>query len=83
MHKKFKFWLTLFALFVCLVNNVGYDRENLFLYFISIPVWVLSPFFDINEMNNIVIYLLTIASWFVLGHIFDLALEKKIKFKGN
>ncbi len=77
MINKFTFWLTLFSLFVCLVNNAGYDRENLLLFFTSIPAWILEIFTDVNRVNALVVYILTIGSWTLLGYVLDRAIERR------
>ncbi len=66
-----KFWFsmmfTLFAVVLCAINYAGYDPYSLYLYFFSIPVWIIDAFSDIHIVHPFLVYLLTIVSWFLLG----------------
>jgi hypothetical protein len=78
MLKKFKFWLTLFAIVVCLNNLVGNDDKNLILFLTSPHLMFLedfSPVFRKTFPNENIYwgfyYVINIAGWFLIGWIID------------
>ncbi|GAB7386925.1 hypothetical protein BSNK01_07610 [Bacillaceae bacterium] len=77
MYKRFRFWLSLFAILVCLFNFSGLDRDNLLLTFVSIPVWLIELVADFHTVNPFLVYLLTIASWYLLGWWIDRLIERR------
>lgn len=60
-------WLTVIAAAVCLYHLSGLDRSHVVLYMVSIPAWIIPFFTNIHAVNKYLIYVLTIASWFVIG----------------
>lgn len=71
MIGKFSFWLTMAAAGVCLFHALGYDHGHAVLYHISLPAWIIPFFANIQSVNKYLIYLLTIASWFLIGLALD------------
>lgn len=77
LFKYFSFWLTLFALGICLFNLSGFDDKNLLLYFTSPLLWFLgdySPFLKRFISEQLLIYLfyfITLFFWCCAGMVFD------------
>lgn len=62
---------TLIGLVVCLYNSTGYDPHNMVFFMLSIPAWIVDMFVDIHEVNVFLMYVLTVASWALIGYIAD------------
>ncbi|PYI52996.1 hypothetical protein [Paenibacillus flagellatus] len=71
MKYKATFVMTLFGIALCLFNYSGLDPDNIFLFMFSIPVWLIEIVGDIHYFNVFVVYLLTVASYALLGRIGD------------
>jgi hypothetical protein len=63
--------MTLIGCAVCLFNYSGLDPDNIFLFMLSVPVWLIEIVGDIHYFNVYVVYLLTIASYALFGAICD------------
>ncbi|WP_424765556.1 hypothetical protein [Paenibacillus sp. sgz302251] len=77
LFKYFSFWLTLFALSICLFNSSGFDDKNLLLYITSPILWFLddfSPFLKRFISEQILIglfYFLSLFFWCCIGLLID------------
>ncbi|MEF3302867.1 hypothetical protein [Paenibacillus sp. GYB003] len=71
MKYKATFVLTLFAVALCLFNYSGLDPDNIFLFMLSVPVWLIEIVGDIHYVNLFAVYLLTIVSYALFGAIGD------------
>lgn len=89
LFKFFSFWLTLFALSICLFNLTGYDDKNLLLFITSPILWFLegySSFFKrfISHQSLMwLFYFLNVYFWCCIGLFIDSIVHasKKQKFK--
>lgn len=82
--KKFRLWLPLFSLVICLLNIVGLDDKNLLLFFSSPHLMLLEDYsYIIRELFNelfdgfftfemIIWYLINILGWFLIGWFIDI-----------
>lgn len=61
----------LIGLAVCLYNMTGFDPHNMIFFMLSVPAWLVDLFVDVHEVNVFLMYVLTIASWAVIGLIAD------------
>lgn len=71
MRYKVTFVLTLFACALCLFNFSGLDPDNIFLFMLSVPVWLIEIGGDIHYFSMYAVYVLTIASYALFGVIGD------------
>jgi hypothetical protein len=71
MKYKVTLIMTLIGLAVCLFNYSGLDPDNIFLFMLSVPVWLIELFGDIHYINLYAVYLLTVASYALFGRIGD------------
>ncbi|MBP1994619.1 hypothetical protein [Paenibacillus eucommiae] len=74
--RKFTLYLTLFGLVLCLAHYLFHDYDSVYLLFyaLSVPAWFATVFtnvYDISMTNLLVLYVLTIASWSLIGFIID------------
>lgn len=77
--KSFRFWLTVFSVLTVIINAIGWDRDNLLFFTFSIPVWLVEIFQDAHTVNTGVLYITTIASWYLLGLIADRLIRKRTR----
>ncbi len=87
--KSFRLWFTLFALFVCIFNFLGYDDKNLLLFITSPPLMTLEDYSPLIrtyipwEMVNLLFwYVLSIMFWFLFGWVVDWLIEKRFRKTG-
>lgn len=75
---------TLIGLALCLYNYTGYDPHNFVFFMFSVPGWIVDFFIDIHEVNVLLMYVLTIASYALIGWICDrmVALGRQRKRSG-
>ncbi len=77
LFKFFSFWLTLFALGICLFNLFGYDDKNLLLFLTSPILLALEDYssffkrFISHQMLIWLFYLLNVFFWYCIGLIID------------
>ncbi|QHT62127.1 hypothetical protein GXP70_20525 [Paenibacillus lycopersici] len=62
---------TLIGVALCLYNSTGYDPHNMVLFMFSVPAWFTDMIVDIHTVNVYLMYVLTVASWALLGFICD------------
>ncbi|QYR24030.1 hypothetical protein KZ483_10610 [Paenibacillus sp. sptzw28] len=67
---------TLIGVALCLYNFTGYDPHNMVFFMLSVPGWFADLFMDIHDLNVILMYILTIASWALLGFFCDWLIHK-------
>ncbi|GLX69313.1 hypothetical protein [Paenibacillus glycanilyticus] len=70
------FVATLIGLALCVYNSTGYDPHNFVFFMFSIPAWIMDLFVDIHDVNVLLMYVLTVASWALLGYIADVLIER-------
>jgi hypothetical protein len=71
MKYKATLIMTLIGCAVCLFNYSGMDPDNIFLFMLSVPVWLIEIVGDIHYFNVYIVYLLTVASYALFGAIGD------------
>ncbi|MBB6673857.1 hypothetical protein [Cohnella nanjingensis] len=71
MRYTFTWVLALIGLALCLFNATGYDPHNLFLFMFSVPIWFVELFGDIHQVSVAWMYVLTVASWALIGYLAD------------
>ncbi|CAM3477671.1 hypothetical protein PALU110988_24635 [Paenibacillus lupini] len=76
MRYPVTFVATLIGLALCVYNSTGYDPHNFVFFMFSIPAWVVDLFVDIHDVNVLLMYILTVASWALLGFIADKLIER-------
>lgn len=76
MRYPVTFVATLIGLALCVYNSTGYDPHNFVFFMFSIPAWVVDLFVDIHDVNVLLMYILTVASWALLGFIADRLIER-------
>ncbi|MNH98541.1 hypothetical protein D3C73_512630 [compost metagenome] len=74
--RRFTFYCTLIGTLLCLVHYAFHDYDSIYLLFysLSVPAWFAPIFTNVYEISltkMLVIYLLTIASWMLLGYVID------------
>jgi hypothetical protein len=74
---------TLIGVALCLYNFTGYDPHNMVFFMFSVPGWFADLFMDIHDLNVILMYILTIASWALLGFFCDLLIHKGRRKEGT
>jgi hypothetical protein len=74
--KKFTLLFTLIGIGICLFHFLDLDTKNFVISSLSIPLWFIVMFKDVRDVNVIIIYLLTIASWTLLGYVLDRLVQK-------
>jgi hypothetical protein len=74
--RKFTLLFTLIGIAICLFHFIDLDTKNYVIFSLSIPLWVIPFFADVRDVNVFLIYILTIASWFLLGYILDRLVQK-------
>ncbi|MBD2867520.1 hypothetical protein [Paenibacillus arenilitoris] len=67
---------TIIGAAVCLYNYTGYDPHNLVFFMLSVPAWIVDMFVDVHEVSVLLMYVLTIATWALLGYIADLLIAR-------
>lgn len=67
---------TLIGVAICAFNYTGYDPHNMVFFMLSIPAWLADLFIDIHEVSVLLMYVLTIASWAILGFVTDLFIAR-------
>jgi hypothetical protein len=72
MKYAFTFYLTLFGIALCFLHFVGHENDAVYLLFysLSVPAWFW-PLFEYTDVNYVLLYLTTIASWTLIGYITD------------
>lgn len=81
LFRKFTFWLTLFAVLLCLYHLAGFDHDNIVFLMFSPVTWVIPIFADVNRMDVFFLYATTIIVWFAAGYAIDTYAEKYGKRK--
>lgn len=81
LFKKFSFWLTIFSVFICVYNYLGYDDMNIGIYLVSPPFWLLNRWLSTNYPYPsvealVIIYTTTILFWLLLGIMIDKLIKK-------
>jgi hypothetical protein len=76
MGRPFTFFFTLIGLLLCLAHYFyhGYEPVYLLFYALSVPSWFVSltPSVYYTSLGTIiVVYLLTIATWALVGYVID------------
>ncbi|MCC3373914.1 hypothetical protein [Cohnella sp. REN36] len=71
MRYTYTWALALIGLALVLFNATGYDPHNLFLFMFSVPIWFVELFGDIHQVSVAWMYVLTVASWALIGYIID------------
>lgn len=71
MKSKATLIMTLIGCAVCLFNYSGLDPDNIFLFMLSVPVWLIEAVSDIHAISVYTVYVLTIASYALFGAIGD------------
>ncbi|UVI28229.1 hypothetical protein [Paenibacillus spongiae] len=67
---------TLFGLALCLYNYSGFDPHNMVFFMLSVPAWFVEFFIDVHQVNVLLMYVLTVASWALIGYICDRMIAK-------
>ncbi|QAY66446.1 hypothetical protein [Paenibacillus protaetiae] len=62
---------TLIGLAVCLYNYTGYDPHNMIFFMFSVPAWFVDLFYDVHDVSVMLMYILTVATWALIGYIAD------------
>ncbi|MCT4776820.1 MULTISPECIES: hypothetical protein [Exiguobacterium] len=81
--KSFTFWLTLFAVLICLYNVSGADDKSILFFLTSPPFWIMETHWfveTITHPSNIpmwVKYGVTILFWAMVGTGLDRVFLKK------
>lgn len=83
LMKSFRFWLVLISFFVIIINISGNDDYNMLLAIFSPLVWLYesSLFVRKADIPITVVYLTTLAFWYLVGFILDRLLQKLRKNK--
>lgn len=83
LMKSFRFWLVLISFFVIIINISGNDDYNMLLAIFSPLVWLYesSLFVRKADISITVVYLTTLAFWYLVGFILDRLLQKLRKNK--
>ncbi|WNQ11489.1 hypothetical protein MJA45_28505 [Paenibacillus aurantius] len=73
MLKPFTFTVifAVIGLLLCFVHYQGWDPKNIILFSFSVPLWFIPLFTSSRNINPAAAYLLTVASWAVIGYIVD------------
>lgn len=67
---------TLIGVALCLYNSTGYDPHNMVFFMFSVPAWIADMIVDIHQVNVYLMYVLTVATWALLGYICDWAIGR-------
>ncbi|WP_274649835.1 hypothetical protein [Paenibacillus humicola] len=67
---------TLIGLAICLYNATGYDPHNMVFFMFSVPGWIADLFVDFHDLNVLLMYVLTVASWALIGYACDWLIER-------
>ncbi|TVY10711.1 hypothetical protein [Paenibacillus cremeus] len=72
MRYKYTSWLTLIGVALCILHYFGHEYDPIYLLFyaLSVPAWFY-PIFKYTNINPLILYILTIASWAVIGYCID------------
>ncbi|WP_243866966.1 hypothetical protein [Paenibacillus sp. BK720] len=70
------FVATFIGLALCVYNSTGYDPHNFVFFMFSPPAWIADMFVDIHKVNVLLMYVLTVATWALLGYIADRLIER-------
>ena len=83
LMKSFRFWLVLISFFVIVVNISGNDDYNILLAIFSPLVWLYESSLIVRKADIpiTVVYLTTLAFWYLVGFILDRLLQKLRKNK--
>lgn len=78
LMKSFRFWLVLISFVAIIVNISGNDDYNILLAITSPLVWIYesSHFLRKTDIPIAVVYLTTLAFWYLVGFILDRLLQK-------
>lgn len=81
-YRRVSFWMTIFAILICIYNYLGHDDMNIIIYLVSPPFWVLNSWISTNYpypsvQSLIIIYTTTILFWILLGVTIDKTIRKK------
>jgi len=57
---------------LCLMHLIGHDSDPIYMIFysLSVPAWIYSMF-TYSNVNQLLLYTLTILSWTLIGYIID------------
>ena len=74
--RNFTVLFTAIGAVLCLIHYVFHDYNSIYLLFyaLSVPAWFFPLFtnvYEITMFKMLIIYVLTIASWGVMGYIID------------
>lgn len=81
MDKKLTYLFTLLGAALCLINYLGMDPDDIFLFMFSVPVWLIETVADIHYVNVFLVYALTVASYALIGWFGDRFLQGRKKTK--
>ncbi|NIK67366.1 hypothetical protein FHT67_000790 [Paenibacillus sp. BK720] len=76
MRYPVMFVATFIGLALCVYNSTGYDPHNFVFFMFSPPAWIADMFVDIHKVNVLLMYVLTVATWALLGYIADRLIER-------
>lgn len=79
--RKITWLFTFIAVAICFIHYLGYDPKNMILLSLSVPLWFVSIATDLENINLIVAYGLTIASWALMGYLVDRWTDGRVKEK--
>ncbi len=76
MRRSFTLFCTAIGAALCLVHFLFHDYDFVYLafYAFSVPAWfapIVSNVYEISMAKMMVIYILTIASWALIGYVID------------
>lgn len=74
--RTFTLYFTLIGTLLCLIHYVFHDYDSIYLLFysLSVPAWfapVVTNVYNISMTKMLFIYLLTIATWTLVGYVID------------
>jgi lipid-A-disaccharide synthase-like uncharacterized protein len=78
--RTFTLLFTVIGAALCLIHFLFHDYDSIYLLFyaLSVPAWfapVLTNIYEISMTKMLVIYLLTIATWALIGYVIDKCTE--------
>ncbi|MDB5055710.1 MAG: hypothetical protein JWM44_3760 [Bacilli bacterium] len=74
--RKYTLIFTFIGVALCLFHYFDFDTKNYIIFSFSIPLWFIPLFSNVENVNVFFVYLLTIASWTLLGYILDKLIQK-------
>ncbi|MCZ8524079.1 MULTISPECIES: hypothetical protein [Paenibacillus] len=72
MRYKYTLLLTLIGAGLSIVHYIWHMNDAIYLLFyaLSVPAWFY-PLFKYTDVNPLLLYLLTVASWAIIGYAID------------